>query len=361
MSQGFPGPGQRAEQTLVNARPWPAQRPGSWGAAQSGFGVPAQPAPWPSGPTPTPPVKRGPARAILITLIMLAAVMLGLVLYSLFSGPDYKNDDYVPPPPGDVKPFTDVAVSEVNDILTANPLYSQEIPVPVRCDLDTIDLATASDDAVHAYIDEIIACNMRVWDPPVRDTNRFELVRPIVNVYHDTVTTPCGGGGADGPNASYCSANQQVYFSRDLASAHPNLAVINQPHVIDLIMSHEFGHAVQARTVILQASAYKGRQSGDPQIDLEQSRRVEVQADCFAGLVMQSVRESVGYTQADIDRMIAAMRGIGDDALNNRPGDPGIVGNHGHGASREYWYQVGLSGTDINRCNTFTAPADYVR
>lgn len=337
----------------MNAR-FPGQ--GQWG----------QQSPWPAAPPsmPVPTARRGAAPLILAALVVVALAMLGLVLYSLLSGPGYQNDDYVPPPPGNVKPFTeDVRESEIDTLLTSNPLYAQTLPVPVRCDLANPDMniQTASDAEVKAYIDDVMACTMRVWDPPVQGTQRFELVRPVVNVYQDSVTTPCGGGRASGPNASYCTANQQVYFSRSLAESHPNLAIVDQPHVVDAIMAHEFGHALQARTLLLFLSAYKGQQAGDQQTALEFSRRIELQADCFTGQFVQSVRQSVGYSSTDLDRIQTAMRLIGDDELAGRPGDPRVVGNHGQGASRAYWYQVGLTTTDIGRCNTFTAPTDYVR
>lgn len=338
MSQQFPGHGQWGQQQLWRTGPAPM-------------------------PMPAPAVRRGPAPFILGALVVLAVAMLGLVIYSVLSGPGYQHDDYVAPPPGNVKPFPDVRQDEVDSLLVANPLYAQTLPVPVRCDLTDpdMDIRTASDAQVTAYIDEIIACNMRVWDLPVRQTQRFELVRPVVNVYRDSVTTPCGGGTAQGPNASYCAANQQVYFSRSLAESHPNLAIVDQPHVVDAIMAHEFGHALQARTVVLFLSAFKGEQARDQAAALEYSRRIELQADCFTGMFVQSVRQSVGYDQADLDRIVTAMRGIGDDELAGRPGDVGVIGNHGHGASREYWYRVGTSTTDIGQCNTFTAPADFVR
>lgn len=330
---------------------------GQWGQQHS---------PWPTGPAPmpVPAAKRGPAVFILGALVVVALAMLALVLYSLLAGPDYENDDYVPPPPGLEKPLPlDFRNDEIEPLLTANPLYAQTLPVPVRCDLTDpdMDIQTASDAEVSAYIDEVIACNMRAWDQPVRGTQRFELVRPIVNVYRDTVTTPCGGGRAQGPNASYCASNQQVYFSRSLAGARPSFAIIDEPHTVDVIMAHEFGHALQARTSLLFASVLKGQQTGDQRSALEFSRRTELQADCFTGQFVQSVRQSVGYTATDLDRFVTTMRVIGDDALAGRPGDPSVVGNHGQGASREYWFQVGLTTTDIGRCNTFTAPADFVR
>ncbi len=286
--------------------------------------------------------------------------MIGFILYSLLSGPDYQNDDYVPPPPGTLAPFPDAQVSEVDTLLTANPLYAQTLPVPVRCDLTNPDLhlPSATDDEVKAYIDDLMACNMRVWDQPFQGTQRFQLVRPAVNIYRDSAQTPCGSFG---PNGLYCSANQQVYFSRLYPEIHPNLAVTNEPHVIDEIMSHEFAHGIQARTVLLVGGRYKERQAANEAQGREFARRVELQADCFAGMFLQSVHQSVGYTETDFEQISRAMRASGDDELANRPNDPAVRGGHGHGVSRLYWLQVGLTSTDVGRCNTFTAPSDYVR
>lgn len=322
------------------------------------------PPPWPQAPQqfpqPTAAGKRSPAPFILGALIVTAAAMIGFILYSLLSGPDYQNDDYVPPPPGTLAPLPDAQVSEVDTLLTANPLYAQTLPVPVRCDLTNPDLhlPSATDDEVKAYIDDLMACNMRVWDQPFQGTQRFQLVRPAVNIYHDSVTTPCGGGRAAGPNAIYCLVNQQVYFSRQLSSI-PRLALVDQPHMIDVVMSHEFAHGIQGRTVILHAELYKSQQAPDEAAALELSRRVELQADCFAGMFVQSVRPSVDYSADEIARMQELVRAIGDDG--DRPGDPSIIGNHGSAASREYWYRIGLSTTDVGACNTFSAPEHFVR
>ena len=315
------------------------------------------------GGAPSPPLRRsGPAPVILGALIGLALVMAGLVVYSLFSGPDYQNDDYVPPPAGQVKqlPFDQIDEDDLETLLVNNPLYATAVPVPVRCELTQpeLDMASSSDAEVNAYIDELMGCAMRVWDRPFRQTERFELVRPTVNVYHHTVQTPCGGGRESGPNASYCAANQQVYFSRQLANAHPSFSEFNDPHVVDLVMAHEFAHAVQARSTILFLSVLSGQQAADPSVAQEFSRRTELQADCFAGQFVGAVRQSLAYDQADLERLYRVQDIIGDDNITGRPE---VDGGHGHGASRQYWYQMGLSTPDVGACNTFTAPSDYVR
>lgn len=380
MSQGYPGQGQ-----------WPS---GQWGqggypgggfgqgGSPSGFGAPQgwQQQPWPpaSGQVQAPyppsgfpspqfpppaPRKRRLGPVILGALAVVGLAILGLVLYSVLGGTRYENDDYVPPPPSaSVPELPDVKVSDAQTLLTANPLYAQRLATPIRCELSNpnMNLETATDAEVETYIDELMACNLRVWDQPFRGTGQFEQVRPVVNIYGDSVTTPCGGGERMGPNAAYCPANQQVYFSRKIHTLHPNLAIMLRPHVIDYVMAHEYAHAIQGRTGILQSNYYRQRQGTKNQA-LELNRRVEVQADCYAGMYLQATQQSVGYSQQNVDDILESVRSGGDDTLRNRPDDPAVVGDHGHGASRLYWNQTGLTSTDIGRCNTFTAPAEYVR
>jgi predicted metalloprotease len=345
------GPWQQGQWQQGQWQQGPWQQP-SWPPAAGQ--QPMQPAWGGAGgqfPAPQPPRRRGLGPVILAGLGVLGVIMLGLVAYSVFSGPDYQNEDYVPPPPGNVKPFPDAPVSEVENLVTRNSLYAQTVPRPVSCVLSNpdMDIDAASNAEVKAYIDELMACNMRVWDPPFQATGEYELVRPAVNVYGESVTTPCGGGEAMGPNAVYCSANQEVYWSRAITGFLP---LLSEPHAVDMVMAHEFGHGIQARTLILQANAYSQRQV-DRSEALEMNRRIELQADCFAGLWVQSVAESMDYSQAEIRNMIAAIEQTGDE--------PGTEGDHGQAASRGYWIQIGMSRADVGGCNTHIADGDVVR
>ena len=85
-----------------------------------------------------------------------------------------------------------------------------------------------------------------------------------------------------GVNAFYCSADQQIYFSNLLR--RPCRSSRDDKWAADVVMAHEFGHALQGRTGILVSSARPGperrRQVGPSCI---RSRRLETQADCFSG------------------------------------------------------------------------------
>jgi predicted metalloprotease len=87
-------------------------------------------------------------------------------------------------------------------------------------------------------------------------------------------------------------------------------------------------------------------------------RRLETQADCFSGMFIRSVSESMGVQQQDVDGLLQIYVAIGDDELS---GQPNIVGNHGLGRSRRYWGQMGLANSEVGKCNTFVAPSNLVR
>jgi uncharacterized protein len=223
--------------------------------------------------------------------------------------------------------------------------------VPVRCNSQPINVATASDAQLKSHFEGLIECLVRVWEPPVTNA-RFIIVRPSVTIYGEELTTKCGKTGI---NAFYCTADQQVYYSRLLPRALP---VGQSKWTADIVMAHEFGHSLQGRTGILISAHALGQNSGDEGTDLRYVRRLETQADCFSGMFIRAVSQSIGVQQQDLDGILEIYLAIGDDSLS---GDPNIVGNHGLGRSREYWGTVGLGGNDVGRCNTFIAPARLVR
>jgi predicted metalloprotease len=126
----------------------------------------------------------------------------------------------------------------------------------------------------------------------------------------------------------------------------------------DVVMAHEFGHALQARTAILISSHALGANAGDKSTELELSRRTETQADCFSGMFVRGVSQSLGVQQSDLDGIEATYVAVGDDVLSGRAE---IVGNHGLAKSRRYWGLIGLGTSNVGKCNTFVADDSLVR
>jgi predicted metalloprotease len=311
----------------------------------------------PRAPMPA-PRRRSPLRMLLGAMIIIGLIAVaGFAMTGLNSAAPnvaYQNDNYQVPPPERNPPPIPVpqTYGQAEQWITKSTFYSQTTPVPVRCDSQPINVSTASDAQLKSHFEGLMECLVRVWEPPITNAG-FTIVRPTVTIYGQELTTKCGKSGV---NAFYCSADQQVYYSNLLPEALPT--VRRNKWTADIVMAHEFGHALQGRTGILISAAALGQDSGDKGTELQYTRRLETQADCFSGMFMRSVSQSIGVDQQDLDGILQIYVAIGDDELS---GNPDIVGNHGLGQSREYWGNTGLSTSDVGKCNTFVVPSKYVR
>jgi uncharacterized protein len=309
------------------------------------------------------PRRRNPLRFLLLVIIVLGlATIVGLAISGLSAGfgsgsstAAYQNEDYRVPPPDTNPPDIPIpqTYEQAEQWITNSPLYSQTTPVPVRCTSQPINVATASDAQLKSHFEGLMECLVRVWEPPITNAG-FIIVRPTVTIYGKELTTKCGKTEV---NAFYCTADQQVYYSNLLPRALP-LTVRNTKWTADVVMAHEFGHALQGRTGILVSGNALGQKSGDEGTALQLMRRLETQADCFSGMFVRSVSLSLGVQQQDIDGILDIYTAIGDDKLSDQPD---IVGSHGLARSREYWGNTGLGTNEVGKCNTFVVPARFVR
>lgn len=267
----------------------------------------------------------------------------------------YQNEDYTPPPANLNPPPLPQPENyqQATAYLERNALYQQTVPTPVRCDLASINLTTASRSRLENHLTDLMGCLMRVWVTPVQQAG-YQLPRPSVTVFDGSITTACGKAASH--NAFYCAADQQVYYASDLPEVIPaNLR--SARFVVESVLAHEFGHAVQGRSGILISSMAWQQKEGQ-EAGKTYSRRLETQADCFAGQFLSSISASTSMTQNDLSNLSDLFYSIGDDLLT---GKPNYNGEHGLGTNRRYWSQRGLADSSISTCNTFTAPANRVR
>lgn len=358
------------QQPAAYGQPQGHARQAAWGqpTQQGTWGQPTQQGPWGSvSPTPPPPGRAGsPLRtlvlAVAVVLLFAAAGTMAFRLASQRSSAapgSYQNDNYTPPPP-DKDPSAGPApdtVSEAEKWLTQNAAYQQSVPRPTRCEISQINLTTASKAQVSAHMDQLTGCLMVVWAKPLEAAG-FTAVRPVSNVYSGKTSSPCGT--LPSMNAVYCPVNQQIYYAMDL----PNIlapALRTQKFVVESVIAHEFGHAVQYRTGMLasgQGLQQQASSAKNESLANEISRRLETQADCFSGMFLGSVAQSTGMSQSDLDVIDQVFGSIGDDVLT---GKKDIEGNHGRAASRQYWGKMGMASVSIGACNTFTADESLVR
>ncbi len=164
----------------------------------------------------------------------------------------------------------------------------------------------------------------------------------------------CGlGQAATGP--FYCPADQKVYidldFYRDLKRRFGAPGDFAQAYVI----AHEVGHHVQ-RLLGTSAEVHRAQQRA-PKRANALSVRLELQADCYAGVWAHSTSQRDLLERGDIEEGLGAAAAVGDDTLQRRAG--GRVQperwTHGSSVQRVRWFKRGLQAGDLSACDTFGA------
>jgi predicted metalloprotease len=166
------------------------------------------------------------------------------------------------------------------------------------------------------------------------------------------INTGCGGASsATGP--FYCPLDRHVYldlgFFRELRDRFGAPGDFAQAYVI----AHEFGHHVQNLLGI--ADDVRRGQQEHPDEANELSVRLELQADCLAGVWAHSAYQEGLLESGDLEEGLDAAASVGDDRIQGQAGrevDPDSF-THGSSEQRVTWFRRGYESGDLNSCNTF--------
>jgi predicted metalloprotease len=178
---------------------------------------------------------------------------------------------------------------------------------------------------------------------------------PRLVLFSGAVQSACGqASAAVGP--FYCLPDRRVYldlqFFRDLSERFGAPGEFARAYVV----AHEIGHHVQN---LLGTSDRVQRQRArmDQASANALSVRLELQADCYAGVWGHSAARRNVLEPGDVEAALAAATAIGDDRLQRR--SRGVVVpesfTHGSSAQRVRWFRTGLETGDVRRCDTFGA------
>lgn len=186
--------------------------------------------------------------------------------------------------------------------------------------------------------------------------------RPARTVFFaQAVSTGCGQADS-GVGPFYCPADHQVYidltFWDQLAGRFGAEGEFAQPYVL----AHEYGHHVQS--LVGTEAQVRRAQQRDPRNANALSVRMELQADCYAGVWAKNATGTTdaggqaifkSITQDDINQALDAAAAVGDDAIQRKQGGPVDQAEftHGSSAQRQEWFNRGFAGGDPNQCDTF--------
>ncbi len=207
------------------------------------------------------------------------------------------------------------------------------------------------------FVSVVLADTEDVWTAVFRQSGQT-YVTPKLRLFSGREATACGTGqAAMGP--FYCPGDQKVYidldFFRTLSSRLGAPGDFAQAYVI----AHEVGHHVQKLLGISDKVDAMRRRGSEAQANA-MSVRVELQADCLAGLWAFHSQKGKGWLeQGDIEEAMNAASKIGDDTLQRRSQGTIVPESftHGSSAQRMQWLQRGLKTGRLDACNTFEAGA----
>ena len=217
----------------------------------------------------------------------------------------------------------------------------------------TPSLPTPAEEQAKHFTAKILATTEDAWREQFARM-RKQYVPPQLVLFTNQVDSACGmADTAVGP--FYCPRDQRAYldltFFAELAQRFGAPGDFAQAYVV----AHEIGHHVQK---LLGTSDYLESRGGKTAGATGTSVRVELQADCYAG-VWGAYAQRHGLLDArDPQEAIAAAQAIGDDTLQRR-GRGGRVApdsfTHGTSAQRVKWFKRGMQSGDPAQCDTFRA------
>ncbi|WP_373755557.1 neutral zinc metallopeptidase [Neisseria sp.] len=172
-------------------------------------------------------------------------------------------------------------------------------------------------------------------------------------LYRGGTRTACGTGqSAMGP--FYCPADQKVYIDLSFYDDMRKKLGAQGDAAFAYVIAHEVGHHVQNLLGILPKVNQAQQAVGQTQANAL-SVKLELQADCFAGIWANYAQQENLLETDDLEEAIAAAESVGDDRLQHRHQGHVVPDSftHGSSADRMAWFQRGFKGGDINQCNTF--------
>jgi uncharacterized protein len=174
--------------------------------------------------------------------------------------------------------------------------------------------------------------------------------------FHTAIDTPCGRQTArTGP--FYCPAAHGVYLNTDFFDALGRAFGLASPFAPGYVTAHEVGHHVQQLLGLHARIAAANAQ--DPAGTNIRSIRVELQADCYAGIWLHYVARSGQLSDADVSDILRAAEVVGDDFQRNKAGAELAPETWTHGSSQQrmHWVSVGKATGAPANCNTFAQDA----
>lgn len=213
-------------------------------------------------------------------------------------------------------------------------------------------LQSQQEDQLFKLSKVVLGDTEEVWSTYFSQNNR-RYVEPRMVIYNGVTPTACGTGqSAMGP--FYCPNDQRVYLDLSFYNDMKNKLGAAGESAFAYVIAHEVGHHVQNLFgTLTQVHRLQSRLSRAEANQL--SVKLELQADCYAGVWASQAVKSGLFERGDIEKAFNAAESVGDDRLQKRSQGYVVPDSftHGTSAQRLQWFKVGLTSGNPAQCNPF--------
>ncbi|MEN4740722.1 neutral zinc metallopeptidase [Pantoea agglomerans] len=213
---------------------------------------------------------------------------------------------------------------------------------------------SANDDEAAKFTKVILATTEDTWGKLFQQMNK-QYVAPKLVMYRGATRTGCGTGqSVMGP--FYCPADQTVYIDLSFYDEMKTKLGADGDFAQGYVVAHEVGHHVQKLLGI--EPKVREMQQGASQTQINQlSVKMELQADCFAGVWGHYMQQENILEAGDLQEALNAAEAIGDDRLQQKGQGRVVPDSFTHGTSeqRYTWFKRGFDGGNPGQCNTFAS------
>jgi uncharacterized protein len=228
------------------------------------------------------------------------------------------------------------------------------VQIPRQTETQTRTGEVANDQTTE-FVARVLGSTERVWEEKFKATGR-RYEPPTLVLFSDAVRSACGmAQAAVGP--FYCPPDQKVYIDLAFFDEMERRLGASGDFAQAYVIAHEVGHHVQNLLGIADKVTQARMQAPEAEAN-DLSVRMELQADCYAGVWAKSADDSAQILEAgDIEEGLNAASAIGDDRLQKRSKGYVVPESFTHGSSeqRVRWFKRGLDTADMNQCETFNA------
>ncbi len=220
-------------------------------------------------------------------------------------------------------------------------------------------------DELGQFASRVFAANEQVWRQVlpqqagqlVRNGEGQRYVEPGLVLYAGGTRSGCGSAqSAMGP--FYCPNDRRVYLDTNFFQEMATKMRAGGDFAYAYVIAHEVGHHIQNQLGILPQVQQRQQQVSRREANAL-SVRVELMADCLAGVWAYHARQMIRLDEGDVREAMNAAQAIGDDKLQKQAQGYVVPDSFTHGTSeqRTRWFMQGLTTGQMGRCNTFARDA----